>query len=72
MYANSVYGPAAIVPRVSAALARIARTFGITAPFWFGFVGSALLVTILWRQFAHIEHAGDPEPDIAPEPAPAT
>src|SRR5439155_250668 len=30
----------------------LARTFGITAPFWFGFVGSALLVAILWRQFA--------------------
>jgi MFS family permease len=37
----------------------LARTFGIAAPFWFGFVGSALLVVILWRQFAHIAHAGD-------------
>jgi MFS family permease len=36
----------------------LARTFGITAPFWFGFVGSALLVTVLWRQFDHIVHAG--------------
>jgi MFS family permease len=35
----------------------LASTFGITAPFWFGFVGSALLVTILWRQFEHIAHA---------------
>jgi MFS family permease len=35
----------------------LARSFGITAPFWFGFVGSALLVAILWRQFAHIAHA---------------
>jgi len=35
----------------------LARTFGITAPFWFGFVGSALLVTILWRQFDQITHA---------------
>ena len=34
----------------------LARTFGITAPFWFGFVGSAILVTLLWRQFAHIAH----------------
>lgn len=32
----------------------LARTFGITAPFWFGFVGSALLVAVLWRQFEHI------------------
>lgn len=34
----------------------IAGLFGITAPFWFGFVGSAILVTILWRQFALIAH----------------
>ena len=37
----------------------LARTFGITAPFWFGFLGSALLVAILWRQFDNIVHAGD-------------
>jgi MFS family permease len=36
----------------------LARTFGITAPFWFAFAGSALLVVILWRQFDHIVHAG--------------
>ena len=36
----------------------IARAFGITAPFWFGFVGSAMLVVLLWRQFAYIAHAG--------------
>ncbi len=35
----------------------LASSFGITAPFWFGFVGSALLVAILWRQFEHIAHA---------------
>lgn len=32
----------------------LARSFGITAPFWFGFVGSALLVAVLWRQFEHV------------------
>jgi MFS family permease len=37
----------------------LAKTFGITAPFWFGFVGSALLVAILWRQFDKIVHAGE-------------
>ena len=36
----------------------IARDFGLTAPFWFGFVGSALLVVVLWRQFSHIAHSG--------------
>lgn len=34
----------------------LARTFGITAPFWFAFAGSAILVVILWRQFDHIVH----------------
>jgi MFS family permease len=36
----------------------LARQYGITAPFWFGFVGSALLVAILWRQFPHIGASG--------------
>ena len=37
----------------------LARWFGITAPFWFGFFGSALLVIILWRRLDDIVHAGD-------------
>jgi predicted MFS family arabinose efflux permease len=37
----------------------LAQAYGITAPFWFGFIGSALLVVILWRQFDNIVHAGD-------------
>jgi predicted MFS family arabinose efflux permease len=43
----------------------LARSFGITAPFWFGFIGSALLVAILWREFAKIVHAGAVEPEPA-------
>jgi MFS family permease len=42
----------------------LASQFGITAPFWFGFVGSAILVTVLWREFRHIAH--DAEADAAP------
>jgi len=37
----------------------IASIYGITAPFWFGFIGSAILVAVLWRQFDHIAHSGD-------------
>ena len=37
----------------------LARSYGITAPFWFGFIGSALLVIVLWREFANIAHAGE-------------
>jgi len=44
----------------------LAKTFGITAPFWFGFIGSALLVIVLWREFRHIAH------DDEPVPVPAT
>jgi MFS family permease len=42
----------------------LARQFGITAPFWFGFFGSAALVAILWRQFALIVLAGDTPPEL--------
>jgi predicted MFS family arabinose efflux permease len=37
----------------------LARKFDITAPFWFGFVGSAILLVLLWREFLHIAHAGE-------------
>jgi predicted MFS family arabinose efflux permease len=37
----------------------LARSFGITAPFWFAFVGSALLAALLWRPFLHVAHAGE-------------
>ena len=37
----------------------IASAYGITAPFWFGFIGSAVLVALLWRQFDHIAHSSD-------------
>jgi predicted MFS family arabinose efflux permease len=40
----------------------LAREHGITAPFWFGFIGSAILVVVLWRQFDKIVHAGDHVP----------
>jgi predicted MFS family arabinose efflux permease len=37
----------------------LARNYGITAPFWFGFIGSALLVVVLWRRFDNIVAAGE-------------
>ena len=37
----------------------LARTFGITAPFWFAFAGSAVLVVVLWRELGNIVHAGE-------------
>jgi predicted MFS family arabinose efflux permease len=38
----------------------IATHYGITGPFWFGFIGSALFVAVMWREFTHIAHtSGD-------------
>jgi predicted MFS family arabinose efflux permease len=34
----------------------IADRWGITAPFWFACVGSALFVVLMWRQLTHIAH----------------
>jgi hypothetical protein len=39
-----------------------ARRFGITAPFWFGFIRSAILLAVLWRQFDNIVHASEIQP----------
>ena len=48
----------------------LAREFGITAPFWFGFIGSAILVVVLWRQFDNIVHASEVTPATTPLPQP--
>jgi predicted MFS family arabinose efflux permease len=49
----------------------LARELGITAPFWFGFAGSAILVTVLWREFAKIVHASEQPPRDAVPPTDA-
>ena len=42
----------------------IAGRWGITAPFWFAFGGSAVFVVAIWRQLASIKHA-DASPALA-------
>lgn len=37
----------------------IARQWGVTAPWWFAFLGSALTLALVWRQLAHIAHADE-------------
>jgi predicted MFS family arabinose efflux permease len=37
----------------------IAKVWGVTGPFWFAFVGSAVLVALLWKELAHIAHADE-------------
>lgn len=40
----------------------LAQQLGVTAPFWFGFFGSALVLIVIWRALAEIAHQG-PEDD---------
>ncbi len=42
----------------------LAREWGVTAPFWFAFAGSAVFVVLIWRQLRHVAHT-DEQP--APE-----
>ncbi len=37
----------------------IATHWGVTAPFWFAFVGSALFLAAIWRQLVHVAHADE-------------
>jgi predicted MFS family arabinose efflux permease len=41
----------------------LARSFDVTAPFWFAFVGSAVFVVVIWRELAHIAHTDERRPD---------
>jgi predicted MFS family arabinose efflux permease len=40
----------------------LAERAGVTAPFWFAFVGSAIFVVLIWGQLTHIAHADEQEP----------
>lgn len=42
----------------------LAQHWGVTAPFWFAFAGSAVFVVLIWRSLRHIAHADE-------QPAPA-
>ncbi len=39
----------------------LAQHWGVTAPFWFAFAGSAVFVVLIWGQLSHIAHT-DEEP----------
>ena len=36
----------------------LAGRWGVTGPFWFAFVGSLITLAMIWRELAHIAHAG--------------
>jgi predicted MFS family arabinose efflux permease len=44
----------------------LAQNYGVTAPFWFAFAGSAVFVVLIWRQLSHIAH--DDEEQQHPRP----
>lgn len=43
----------------------LAQNWGVTAPFWFAFAGSAVFVVLIWGQLAHIRHADEEVTDPA-------
>ncbi|MEM7273787.1 MAG: MFS transporter [Actinomycetota bacterium] len=49
----------------------LADAFGITAPIWFAFAGSAVLLVLLWRELEHVAHAdGGTRPVASPDAGP--
>ena len=44
----------------------IAQRWGLTAPFWFAFVGTAVILALVWPQLDSIAHAEADEPDPVP------
>ncbi|WP_245530280.1 MFS transporter [Cellulomonas flavigena] len=44
----------------------LAQHWGVTAPFWFAFVGSAVFVVLIWHELRHVAHTdAQPAPDAA-------
>ncbi len=39
----------------------LAQHWGITAPFWFGFAGSAVFIVAIWRSLRHLDESRDGE-----------
>lgn len=37
----------------------LAQHWGLAAPFWFAFAGSAVFLVLIWRQLSHIAHADE-------------
>ncbi|WP_033338324.1 MFS transporter [Catenuloplanes japonicus] len=64
VYVMGLYGGLVIGSALGGVLA---THFGVLAPFWFAFAGSALFVALLWRQMPLIAHTSPPS-----EPMPAS
>jgi len=44
----------------------VASVWGVTAPFWLAFAGSALILAVIWRSPLHIAHADEHARTSAP------
>jgi MFS family permease len=44
----------------------LAQRWGVTAPFWFAFIGSAIITTAMWRSFVLIAHSAEVGPVDGP------
>jgi len=56
VYGVGVYGGIVIGSALGGVIAEHA---GLTAPFWFAFVGSGVTLALVWRQLAYIAHADE-------------
>jgi predicted MFS family arabinose efflux permease len=54
VYLMAVFGGLVIGAAIGGALA---QAWGVTAPFWFAFAGSVVILTLIWRTLAQIAHA---------------
>jgi MFS family permease len=43
----------------------IASLWGLTAPFWFAFIGAGLTLALVWGQLDHVAHAEVPPQEVA-------
>jgi len=46
----------------------LAQRWGVTAPFWFAFAGSAVFVVLIWGQLTHVAHADEDEQPALSQP----
>ena len=63
VYMMGVYGGMVVGSGIGGV---IAGAWGVTAPFWFGFIGSAIFVVLIWGQLRHIAHADGQATDHSP------
>ena len=75
LYLIGVFGGIVVGQAIGGVVAQI---WGVTGPFWFAFVGSAVILALIWRQLAQIAHADEAavaedaaEEDAADAAAPA-